>query len=109
MEHSLNGLRQLVKVSKNVPRDALNNLERVLNEVGHVDEKAVSEVFDTINSQYYFTFLDSVLNKREDLYLKLFTELITSGKSGFNFFKRASRIYSSRYLYFIWCTFTRYY
>lgn len=80
IEYSQAALRAIVKVSKSVPRQALNDIERLVNEKGCVDEAGVAEVFGVMKTQWYFDFLTAVLKKREDRFIRLFVELVTNGK-----------------------------
>ena len=62
-EYNIAGLRMIANRSENVVRDALNNVERVINTRGNATDKAVSEEFNEISDTLIFDFYKSYLEK----------------------------------------------
>lgn len=61
--YNIQGLRMLAARSDNVVRDALNNIERVLNTRGDASDKSVSEEYKEVSDKLIFDFYDCLLKK----------------------------------------------
>lgn len=77
-DYNIAGLRMLAARSENVVRDALNNLEIVLNTRGAATDKCVSDEFKEISDKLIFDFYRAYVEKDFMSYINIMYNIKTS-------------------------------